>query len=355
MVSKEVFKEVLVQGVAYNCDVSDSRYWGYYSICGLLMGLRTMYMSAKGIEPWGKVDQAEVTAWIQRKEAAWEALEGEDFRALHINGTTFDPFDVAFINRALREEGLVYGAGYGLFKKPSFFLAKLDASSVIQGCNVYSAGKELARDLFWSPGQMQGRDIFLRFEPLKMLLWDKYQEAQAKNDRTLEYAFTEYGFTPGSALDGDFEARFDELTRAYAGIVLDHEIGESVEDVPEWGELLMQADDKQSEFFLRAVKDLIADTSDCGPIKRTIDEKKKGDLSFCIALIDRFRLKMYPELRQAFDIFTGNEDWLLIDDARRTVYARMLRLRDELVESYRASKDQAAFKSKIAELRLRLG
>ena len=352
---ERVSREVLVEGVAFNCDVSDSRYWGFYSICGLLMGLRTMFMSAKGIEPWGKVDQAEVTAWIQRKEAAWEELDGEDLRALHINGTTFDPFDVASINDALREEGLVYGAGYGLFKKPSFFLAKLDASSTIQGCNVYSAGKELARDLFWSPGLMQGRDIFLRFEPLKMLLWDKYQEAQAKNNRALEYGFTEYGFAPGLALDGDFEARFDELTRAYAGIVLDHEIGESVEDVPEWGELLMQADDKQSEFFLRAVKDLIADTSDCGPIKRTIKEKNKGDLSFCIALIDRFRLKMYPELRQAFDVFAGNEDWQLVEDARRIVYARMLRLRDELVEIFKESKDQTAFKDKIAELQLRLG
>ncbi|MDP2211792.1 MAG: hypothetical protein Q8J63_08655 [Candidatus Aquicultor sp.] len=52
--SKEVFKEVLVEGVTYNCDVSDSRYWGYYSICGLLMGLRTMYMSANGIEAVGQ-------------------------------------------------------------------------------------------------------------------------------------------------------------------------------------------------------------------------------------------------------------------------------------------------------------
>jgi hypothetical protein len=324
-------------------------------MCGLLMGLRAMYMSSNGIEPWGKVNQADVSAWIQRKEATWDELEGEAFRVLPVNGVMFDPFDVASINEALREEGLVYGAGYGLFKKPSFFLATLDSSNMVQGCNVYIAGKELARDLFWSPGLTQGRDIFLRFEPLKLLLWDKYQESQAKNNRALEYAFAEYGFMPGLALDEDFEARFEELTRAYAGIVLDHEIGESVEDVPEWGELLMQADDKQSELFLRAVKDLIADTSDCGPIKRAIEEKKKGDLSFCIAMIDRFRLGMYPELRAAFDAFLVSEDWKALEAARNAVYRRMTALRDELVEIFKKNDDFTVLKDKMSELQLGLG
>jgi len=40
--------------IKHNCNISDARYWGMYSLCGLLLRLRELYKVEKGIRPWGK-------------------------------------------------------------------------------------------------------------------------------------------------------------------------------------------------------------------------------------------------------------------------------------------------------------
>jgi len=49
--------------------------------------------------------------WVAAKEARWDELEDEGFKNIEIDGTVYDPFDVATINSVLVEKGLVYGAG----------------------------------------------------------------------------------------------------------------------------------------------------------------------------------------------------------------------------------------------------
>ncbi|NCO66113.1 MAG: hypothetical protein COW32_00475 [Candidatus Aquicultor secundus] len=106
-----VFLRSLTEQVTYNCDVSDSRYWGYFSICGLLMSLRVLYMSKNDLAPWAQIDREDISKWIAAKEARWDELEDEGFKNIEIDGTVYDPFDVATINSVLVEKGLVYGAG----------------------------------------------------------------------------------------------------------------------------------------------------------------------------------------------------------------------------------------------------
>jgi hypothetical protein len=254
----------------------------------------------------------------------------------------------------LQGKGLVYGAGYGLFKKPSFFLAELESFRHIQDCAVFSSAKEYARDLFTSPGMLQEKQIFLRLEPLKVLLWDKFLESQAKNNRALAYAFLQYGLDAGQQAGEAFEAKFDELVRRYSEVILYHEIGEVTEAIPEWIDMLFEVDTKESEFFLRAVEDLLSDTSEHGPLRRSIDARDKGNLSLHVALMDRYRAKMHAEIKDAFEGFMTDEDWDRVDEARKSVYARLIVVRDRILEIYKNREDKNDLLQKITELQLEM-
>lgn len=344
----------LAETVKFNCDVSDARYWGYYSICGLLMGLRALFMSNNGIKPWGSINQEEISKWISQKEAYWEEIEDKEFKKLEIAGRLYDPFDVTEINLALNRKGLVYGAGYGVFKKPSFFLADLYMHKNIDGYTVYAAKREYARDLFISPGLLQGGYIFIRLEPLRALLWDKYQESKAKNNPVLAYGFFHHGFSGKEDIDADFERKFDKLTGSYSEIILYHELGEVKENLSVWMEMLYDADSKDTEFFLRAVKDMLADTSDFGPLKRSIDSKNKGNLGLCIALLDRYKAKMHLPIRRSFERFIESGDWNLIDEARKATYLKIAELRDELIKDYTRRSSKEDFLRRLLETKAKL-
>ncbi len=343
----------LIETVKFNCDVSDAKYWGFYSICGLLMSLRALYISNKGLKPWEHIDQADISKWISQKEDNWEEIEGESFKELEIDGKMYDHFDVDGINGVLNSEGLVYGAGYGVFKKPSFFLADLYLRNEMYGYTVYSVKREYVRDLFISPGLLQGKQIFLRLEPLRALLWDKFLESKAKNNPLLEYAFSQYGFNGDQIVDQEFERKFEELTDRYSGVVLYHEIGEVMEEFPGWAEMIYGADSKGTEFFLRAIKDMLADTSGHGPLKRSINNKDEANLGLCIALLDRYKAKLHLPIRNAFEKFIQDGDWLPVDEARKEVYARLALLRDELVDAYMNKKEKDDLLNKILELKSR--
>jgi len=347
-------KQSLIDQIQFNCDVSDSRYWGFFSICGLLMSLRVLYLTMNDMKPWSQIDREDISGWISQKELKWDELEGEDFRPLTINGVSLDPFDMESINNALKEERLVYGAGYGLFKKPSFFLADLDSYREVNDCKVYSSRREYVRDLFTSPGMLRERQIFIRLDPLRTLLWDKFLESKGKCNPALEYAFAQYGLADGQEIGLFFENKFEELTRKYADMILYHEIGEVAEEADDWQEMILEANTKDDEFFLRAIEDLIADTSDFGPIRRCIEENNKGNLSLCVALLDRYKVKMHLEIKDAFDQFVDSEDWGLLEEARKSVYAKLTSFRDELTAAYRKNRSRDDLFEKIRGLKLRL-
>ncbi len=54
--------------VKHNCNISDAKYWGFYSPCGLLLRLRDLYKIEKGLKPWGKVEPDEIGDWIGKRE-----------------------------------------------------------------------------------------------------------------------------------------------------------------------------------------------------------------------------------------------------------------------------------------------
>ncbi len=328
--------ETLTKDIKFNCDVSDAKYWGFYSVCGLLMRYRDLYRSERTLKPWSEINRAEIAAWIHAKETRWPELEQQDFRYLTVGGKKFPPFDVAEINRAINGKGLVYGAGYGMYMKPSFFLGELKSIRKISGLTVYTSGKELVRDLFTSPGMLQEKTIFLRLEPLTVLLLYKHSELNSRHSTALEDAFTQYGFPQRQLLDNTFEQRMETAAERYAEVLLAHELAEASEELPEWKEILSLAEgDRQAEHFLRAVKDLLADTSEQGPYRKIITMRDRGALGLTIALTEGYRKVLFPEIREAYAALSRTPDWTVVEKARKTGYERFRSQRDDIVRIYR--------------------
>jgi hypothetical protein len=348
--------ETLTNDIKFNCDVSDAKYWGFYSVCGLLMRYRDLFRSERGLKPWSEIDRAEIAAWIEKKETRWPELEQQDFRCLTVGDKKFFPFDVAEINRELNGRGLVYGAGYGMYMKPSFFLAELRSTREISGLTVYTSGKELVRDLFTSPGMLQEKTIFLRLEPLTVLLLYKHSELNSRHSSALDDAFSRYGFPQRQLLDSTFEQRMESAAERYAEVLLAHELAEAAEEASEWKEILSLAEgDRQAEHFLRAVKDLLADTSEQGPYTKIITTRDRGALGLTIALTEGYRKVLFPEIREAYAALCRDHDWTVVEQARKAGYVRFRSQRDDIVRSYRLGGSREDIVGAIKDLLKRSG
>ncbi len=339
--------DTVLTDIKFNCDVSDAQYWGYFSICGLLMRYRDLFRSEQGLPPWAEFRQSEITEWIARKEARWPELEKRDFKDIMIDDVPYHPFDVFELNRALTPKGLVYGAGYGMYLKPTFFLARLVAAREVTDHTVYVAGREVVRDLFTAPAMLQGRCIFLRREPLKALLWEKLSELTSGRASALELAFLQFGFRPGQAVDHAVEQKLDAMAAIYCDVLLYHELAESMEDVPEWSDIVSLAGDRNAEHYVRAIKDLIADTSDFGPFRMIVEEKDRTALSLFIGLTEGHRKVLFPEIGEAYREFLSTGNWESLERTRKAGYARFQTKREIVLHLYNAGPDKGAFTERL--------
>lgn len=314
--------EALARDIKFNCNVSDARHWGSFSICGLLMRYRDLYRSEQQLEPWGPIAQEDISRWIEQKETQWPALEEQAFRDLPLSGRHWGPCDLTDLNKELNPRGLVYGAGYGMYLKPTFFLAELRAMTEVEGHTVYTTGRELARDLFTSPAMLQGRSIALRMEPLSALLWDRYSQIAPNRCSILETAFRAYGIEPGRRADGLFQERLSKMTIACAGILLRHELAESREGVPAWKDIIASAEDRLVEQYLRALQDIVADTSEKGPLQRIIADQDEGAFALSMGLLEGYHRLLLADLITAFGRFSHDRNWSIVDDVRSAACIR---------------------------------
>jgi len=340
----------LINNIKFNCDVSDAKYWGYFSVCGLLLRYRDLYLSERGLKPWAEIRREKIARWIEQKETRWPQLEQAEFMDLTIGDKQYHPFAVADINQAIREQGIVYGAGYGMYMKPTFFLAELRSVRKISGLTVYTSGTEYVRDLFTSPGMLQEKTIYLRIEPLKVLFLHKYSELNARRTTALEDAFAQYGFRHHQTIDDMFEKSMEKMSERYAEVLLCHEHAEFREDVPEWKDIIAAAGDRKVEHYLRAIKDLIADTSDYGPYKRFSDTRDRSALSLSIALVEGFRKVLYPQMKEAYEEFSVHQDWSVIEKTRVEGYERFRSQRDMIVNLYGDSSGRDDFMMKLSNV-----
>lgn len=314
--------DALISQVLHNCGISDARYAGLYSICGLALRLRDLYKWENGLNPWVEADSAHILDWIGNKEEEWERLAELDFEEIRILGRGYDPFDASGVNGILEPRGLYYGAGYVQGLRPTFFLAWVADKKEMNGWPVYILGRELARDILTLPALTQGDCILVRRESAKLFLWDQILFTRKSGRKALTFALESYGLN-----ERDSDSLRSNLGRIVAGEMdsyVYHELGElrdTVFDRDVWRGLIAAFPQTPIEILARTVKDFLADTNEFGKLRYIVRERRAGSLGFHVAFLDGLRKELFPELVAAFEEFMTTHNWAVVEQAVSIGYA----------------------------------
>ncbi len=324
--------------IKFNCDISDARFWGNYSICGLLLRLRELFRHEKGIRPWEEIKQGVISEWIAAKENLWREIEDREFVDLIVKERSFPPFEIEGINRILSSKNLMYGAGLGILMKPSFFLAELLSRESLGGYEVNVSGRELVRDLSSHPAMLLGEKIFARRDSLAAILWGKFEEMKLKKYKgSLLYAFSQYGIAPQSEPDESLYATIVQIAAEEIRAHIYHEIGEAKEGIKlggAWRAMLSGNLPRKVELFVRSIKDLLSDMSDYGMLKYIVEHRRKGSLGFYLSSLGGFRTIIFPEIQELFPGFIEKEDWGLVEKMRERGYEKGSELASSVLDIF---------------------
>lgn len=311
----------LQKQIQRNCDISDANYAGLYSLCGLLLRMRDLYKWEQGLHPWQEPEPADLLEWVDEREQHWETITSDELQPLAFGNESFEPFDMAAINLRLRPAGLVYGAGYVLGMKPSFFLGEVTESRTLGMLQVDIVGRELARDIYMTPAMRQGDQIFARHSAMLFFLWDQIQEMRPSARDALSYALQQYGLDAEALRRHPKELgpELNHVARQEIETWIYHEVGEVHEDAFDgqvWHEIVSAYCNSPIEILARVTKDILADTHAKGLLAHVIGNKIHSSLGFYISFMRPFTRAVFPEIVQAFRDFRLNGDWRLIETAR---------------------------------------
>jgi len=325
--------------VLKNCEISDAQHAGLYSICGLALRLRDLYKWENGLNPWEEKDSSEILDWIAAKEQRWEQLGEKKYTDLFLGGEHYNPFNTAEINAILEPHGIFYGAGYAYSLKPTFFLATIKNKSQTDGYTVYTLGRELARDLLTLPVLSQDNLILLRTDSARLFLWDQITFIKKSGRPALQFALRHCGLTEQGP--GALRRQMPTILAAQKDNFIYHEIGEmkdSTFDPDIWRELIAAFPHSPVELLVRAVKDLLADTTHHGTLRHLIRNRKTAALGFYVAFQDGLIKELFPELRAAFQDFIKSRNWRIIEEAVATGYRNARNFTGKIVQIFQAGK-----------------
>lgn len=296
----------LATTVQRNCNISDARHAGDFTLCVFLLKMREYYRWENEIPFTGTLPKEDVGAWLEERERMWDGLESSPFESLALDTGLFDPFDAERINGELIPRGYIYSGGYGRFRKPHFFLGDLARRERRNGFDVYVSSCEYARDLEAPPAMLQGRDIYVRQESVRRYVWEKIEESRwSRNNTAMGRALTAYGF------DGDADAALERMTDSETETMILHEVGEGqVGELlgPEWSEMLSGLSRSRPEIMARAVRDLAADCLSTLP--QLLADGNHAALHFYFGTFSGMRKHLYPDAVAAY------RAW--VDDGRLT-------------------------------------
>ena len=345
----------LSRQVLKNCEISDAQHAGLYSICGLALRLRDLYKWEKDLNPWVEKDSSEILDWIGEKEQLWERLAEEKYADLSIAGKRYSPFNTAEINAVLESHGILYGAGYAYSLKPTFFLAMIKNKSQTDGYTVYTLERELARDLLTLPVLSQDNLILLRTYSAKLFLWDQIAFIKKSGRPALRFALEHCGLKEqhSEALQHHMPA----ILATQKDNFIYHEIGEMKDatfDPDIWRELIAAFPHSPIELLARAIKDLLADTTQHGTLCYLIRNRKTAALGFYVAFQDGLLKELFPELRAAFRDFTKSRDWRIIEEAVATGYRNAKNYTEKIVHIFQTGKQNQQMQWAKNEIERRL-
>lgn len=342
--------------VQLNCDISDARDHGIYSICILVLRLRGLYKWEKDIEPWEEPEASEVLDWIDKREQYWDTLLDRGFQTVEMNGNHFDPFDTESINNHLCKNNFYYGAGYGQSMKSIFFVAEILEERQVGANQVIVLGREFARELAGPFALRQNGRIIIRREPLKHFLTNHLQEILPSAREVMAKVFRKYSPANKSCIlpKEAIRQHLDSITNQEIPVFIHHEIGET-ENTPLSGEVLQSIisdfPDSLVEFFCRAVKDTLADTHENGMLGFIIKEKRKQSLGLYLSFLNGIRRILFPEIAEAIEDFLlrNRGDWETIDTIREQGWQKNYRRAEEIAELITSTKNNDQIMQRMDE------
>lgn len=328
--------QTLMKTIQHNCTISDAKDCGIYSICTLVLKLRNLYKWEQEMPPWQEPEPTVLLDWIEAKENFWEPLGKESFHFLPCNGNNLDPWDTDKINSVLGGTDLVYGSGYGRAMKAVFFLAKKIKEESVEGCPVVILGQEQARELASPFASLQNGVITIRREPLRFFIWDHIQDIRASCRTPIHYTLNAYGMLDDGKINQQAcRDSLDYMVDREIPIFIYHEVGEKMQttlDSFTLKKIVASFPESAVEFVSRTIKDILADTHPLGMINFIIREKRSASLGLYVGFLDGLRKLLFPEISDAFQRFVHNEDWQLIEQARKQCRARNLRFAEKICE-----------------------
>ncbi|TAN55467.1 MAG: hypothetical protein EPN19_02975 [Betaproteobacteria bacterium] len=289
----------LIESVQRNCDIADARHARDATMCNYLLQMRELYCWEEDLPLAAQPGREALATWLSARESQWNALEGRDYDALAIGSRVFAPFDAAALNRELLPHQLLYGAGYGRFHRPHFFLAALERRDTREGVEILVAGCEYARDLVAVPAAFRDNTIVVRREALRRWLWDKVAFWRSRRgDGALARALATW------ELEADDAAGFERMVAAETETLILHELGEARAGGllgARWEEMLAALSEQRAELLVRAVRDNLADCLSTLP--GLLEREARASIHFYFSQFDGLRRELFPALTSAY------QDW----------------------------------------------
>lgn len=338
----------LINDVQHNCNISDAKHAGNYTLCVYLLKMREYYRWENKQRFNDELSQDNIGQWLSQREAMWEELENEDYKPLRINDTAYNPFDSEAINQILLNENLIYSGGYGVKSKPHFFVATLKQHQHYNGYNIYISGEEYARDLTSPPAMSQQQTIYIRHESFKRMIWERTEEWKwNKPQNAMAKAIACYDF------DNKLEQSLDAMTENEINAAVLHEIGEiqAGEQLHGWQQMMNEISFTQAEIMARAVRDHFADTLHTLPtlLDNTANDKnRQASLHFYFANLTNMRKHLYPSLMQAYQQWCDNGDLQTLQENTHKGKKHWQQLATDILDLYR--KDPQHCSQNIEEL-----
>jgi hypothetical protein len=286
----------LIDAVRRNCDIADARHGREATLCTYLLQMREFYCWEHELPLAAQPPRDDLARWLSARETAWNELEDREYEALPLGARRYYPFDAAALNRGLLPHKLVYGAGYGRFHRPHFFLAALERRETRDGIEVLVSGCEYARDLAAVPAALQGNTITVRREVLRRGLWDKVEFWRSRrSDGALARAIAAWG------AEADDDTGFERMVAAETETLILHELGEARAGGllgERWGEMLAELSERRTELLLRAVRDNLADCLSTLPA--LLEREARASIHFYFSQFDGLRRELFPALVAAY-------------------------------------------------------
>ncbi len=332
------FPEAFLQTVRHNCDVSDARHAGSYSLCVYLMHMREYFRWEHNLGHDARLDSKQVGEWVAQREDRWDCLEDEDYRDLPTPAGRADPFDVEKINQWLSPLGFGYSAGIGRFGKPIFALGELVEAEGAGDCRLICTGREWARELISPPAMTRGQTIWIRREALRRVLWEMIEEWRWKKPaNAMARCLSYFGF------EQDASRALERMTEQFSELAILHELGEKVcgdHLGEEWERMLGDTQDRAHESILRAVRDHLADCLMVLP--SLLSKENSGSVHFYFATMTGLRRQLFPALSEAYRHWVRDDELTSLREVVRQGADHWLRRATELLERHRSGGSHAA-------------